>query len=84
MYQVVEQRFTDSGYEFVPVSAPRKTVQQAECDQAVLERRFREQELEARYDYAHLETCFPFKSKLEHLGQRYRTRLFAVRKGENQ
>lgn len=58
MYHVVEYRFnTEAGYEFAPVTTPRSTRQDAEKDRAVIERRYREHELDVREDYEKIETC---------------------------
>jgi hypothetical protein len=67
---------------FKPVTVRRQTAYEAEQDRQLLERRFREQEHETRWDSDHINTNHSLWSKLTKLGNRNRTRLFAVRKAQ--
>jgi RNA polymerase sigma factor (sigma-70 family) len=87
LYCVVEQEHGHyHAYKtFKPVTVRRQTAYEAEQDRQLLERRFREQEQATRFDYSVINgprPCFPFQSKLTKLGNRNRTRLFAVRKAQ--
>ena len=79
-FTVYEQVFGTRGYTLKPVTA--KVAHHGACIEAktILERRYREDELDSRYDWALRDSKRPIRAKLKHLGQRQRTRLFTVRK----
>jgi hypothetical protein len=84
MYLVLEQQFHDTGYDWALV-ATRPTAQIALKEKHILEQRFREDEVACREDWDNRETRgYRLQSKLQHLGNRYKTRLFAVRKADGQ
>lgn len=82
-YIVCEQVFHDEGYDLVPVTSVVRSHHDARVDQAVLEKRYRERELETRDDWSRRESSEPLTSTLQHLGNRKPTRFFTVRKKVN-
>jgi hypothetical protein len=80
LYRIVELKFHETGYDLTLVNTKLDDTYGAEQDRQLLERSFRDQEFETRLDAQRIETAWPLSSKLTKLGNRNRTRLFAVRK----
>lgn len=82
-YIVYEQVFHDQGYDLVPVTGRVTFHHDARVDIDVLEKRYREGELECRQDWSRRESTEPITSPLQHIGNRNKTRFFTVRRKED-
>lgn len=80
MYRVYEQVETNHGIEYRAVTAKNRTVQECEIEKDILEKRFRQDELESRHDWRHRQSSGNLRAWLKQIGNRPRTRHFVIRR----